>query len=361
VYEHLRSLAVACFATGDPELKNALAIYLERIENSLTPSGGPAGDEWILERNGHATNTGYEYCSIQELMDSYLLLLQKTSDHSFADKAEKIFFNAAQGARHPEHSSIAYLKTDNSFEMSGTRNGEPEPGKKQTRYKYSPVHQDVAVCCSPNAGRITPYFVQNMWMKDEEGLVACLFGPCEAEMAFNNKKVFIREITSYPYDFTITFEIITNEPVDFVLKIRKPLWTKAIKLNVPFDEEKEFICIRKQWERIEKIILEFKPAIEIHQTVDEEVHFTYGPLLLANPIEATEIKTKEYAFGNFCDLYYKPVSLKEFEYRNGEIKKRRGQLIFEAELFNRQSKKAERVPLIPVGKTILRQVSFKTA
>ncbi|HLG40093.1 MAG TPA: beta-L-arabinofuranosidase domain-containing protein, partial [Chitinophagaceae bacterium] len=236
-YEHVRSLALARFATSDPELEKALTIYLQRIENTTTPSGGPIGDEWIFGRSAHATETGYEYCSIQELMDSYLFLLRKTGDFRFADKVEKTFLNAAQGARHPEHSSIAYLKTDNSFEMCGTKYQEVENVKKQTRYKYSPVHQDVAVCCSPNAGRITPYFVQNMWMKDEEGLIACLFGPCETEMSFNDKKIFIKETTSYPYDFSLTFEITTNQPVDFVLKIRKPLWSKKFTINVPFEEK----------------------------------------------------------------------------------------------------------------------------
>jgi DUF1680 family protein len=359
VYEHIRSLAVACFATGDAELKKALGIYLQRVENTTTASGGPIGDEWIFERNAHTSDTGYEYCSTQELMDSYLFLFQKTGESQFADKAEKIFFNAAQGARHPEHSSIAYLKTDNSFEMCGTRNGEIEPDKKQTRYKYSPVHQDVAICCSPNAGRITPYFVQNMWMKDDEGFIACLFGPCEAEMDFKDKKIFIKEVTSYPYDFVINFEISANEPADFVLKIRKPLWAKTIKLNVSYEDKNGFICIKKQWKGIEKIKLEFDPAIEVKQTMDNEAYFTYGPLVLAHSIEATEIKTKEYGIKDFSDTHYKPASLNEYGYKGGDIKKKEGQLVFEAALFNITSQKKEKVLLIPMGKTILRQVSFK--
>jgi DUF1680 family protein len=196
-YEHIRSLAVASFATHDPELEKALNIYLQRVENAVTPSGGPIGDEWIFERTAHATDTGYEYCSIQELMDSWLFLLAKTNDLSFADKVEKIFFNAAQGARHPEHSSIAYLKTDNSFEMSGTKNGLPESDKIQTRYKYSPVHRCGCLLYS-NAGRITPYFVQNMWMKDKEGLIACLYGPCEMETNMKGQKGIYEGTTSYP-------------------------------------------------------------------------------------------------------------------------------------------------------------------
>ena len=359
VYEHIRSLAVACFATGDPELEKALAIYLQRIENSMTPSGGPIGDEWIFERSAHAADTGYEYCSIQELMDSYLFLLQKTGDPAYADKAEKIFFNAAQGARHPEHSSIAYLKTDNSFEMCGTRNGEIETDKNQTRYKYSPVHQDVAVCCSPNAGRTAPYFVQNMWMKDDEGLIICLFGPCELDTSFNDKKIFIKEITSYPYEFLVTFEITVSEPVDLVLKIRKPIWTKTLRLNVPFEEKKGFICIKKQWKGMEKIILEFEPATEVTGTVDGEIYFTYGPLVLANPIEAIETRTKEYGIRDLCDTHYRPAHSKDYLYNGGSIKKKNGQLVFEAEFFNTKNQKTEKAALVPVGKTILRQVSFK--
>jgi DUF1680 family protein len=360
VYEHLRALALASFAEGDPGLNNALRIYLQRIDATTTPAGGPIGDEWIHERNADTTHTGYEYCSIHELMDSYLYLLQKTNDPHFADKAENIFFNAAQGARHPEHSSIAYLKTDNSYEMCGTRNGELEKKKTQTRYKYSPVHQDVAVCCSPNAGRITPYFVQNMWMKDEEGLIACLFGPCELKTSFDNKNIFIKEKTSYPYEFSIIFEIQVNEPVDFILKIRKPAWVKKFDLDVPSEEKDGFTCIQKLWKKTEKIKLEFKPAIQVNTTLNHETYFTYGPLVLAHPIEAIEAKTKEYCLPGFCDTHYKPVALKDYEYRDGKIKKKGKKLLFETGLFNKEIQKTEKVLLMPIGKTILRQVSFKT-
>lgn len=50
-------------------------------------------------------------------------------DTALAESIENIFYNAAQGARHPYHSCIAYLKTDNSYQMDGTRNGDAEPGK----------------------------------------------------------------------------------------------------------------------------------------------------------------------------------------------------------------------------------------
>ena len=159
-FEHIRPLIVATFAAQSMDMDNALQVYLDRIRQVTTITGGAIGDEWIAERMADATHTGYEYCSLHELLDSYTVLMQKTGQAMVGDQIENLFYNAAQGSRNPAHSCIAYLKTDNSYEMLGTKNGEIEPDRKQTRYKYSPAHQDVAVCCSPNAGRITPYFLQ---------------------------------------------------------------------------------------------------------------------------------------------------------------------------------------------------------
>jgi hypothetical protein len=113
-YEHLRSLLSAVYAGDAPRMDAALAGYLAKLELCLTPSGGSIGDEHIAGRLASASESGYEYCSIQELLDSYTHLLQKTGSARWADRAEWLFFNAAQGARHPTHPAVAYLKTNNS-------------------------------------------------------------------------------------------------------------------------------------------------------------------------------------------------------------------------------------------------------
>jgi hypothetical protein len=189
-YEHLRPLIVAAYASENSELQKALEIYIRRIENATTLTGGAIGDEWIAERNADATHTGYEYCSLHELLDSYTVLFQKQGNPKTAETIETIFYNAAQGSRNPNHSSIAYLKTDNSYEMEGTKNGEIEPNRKQTRYKYSPAHQDAAVCCNPNAGRITPYFIEKSWLKENENtLVNVLLMPNSVETKIQNPRI----------------------------------------------------------------------------------------------------------------------------------------------------------------------------
>lgn len=356
-YEHIRALIIAKYAANNENLDKALKIYLDRIDNATTISGGAIGDEWVAERNADATHTGYEYCSLQELLDSYCLLLQKTGAAETGDAIENIFYNAAQGSRNPHHSCIAYLKTDNSYEMLGTKNGETEPNKNQTRYKYSPAHQDVAVCCNPNAGRITPYFIQNAWMKENETtFVAALLMPATLETSINGNNISIENATEYPYGNSFQFRIAQKGPSLFTLKIRKPNWVKEIITNENFSLEDNYIVIAREFSANDEVKITFETEVEVKTDRSGQRYFSYGTLLYAKPIEAKEIAGRLYA-NRFSDFTYQPVSLSKFSYKDG-VKTRfvKGKII--TKLFNPKTNKSEKVELVPFGKTILRQTTF---
>lgn len=356
-YEHLRPLIVAAYASGKPELVKALDLYLNKIRQVTTLTGGATGDEWIWQQTASATHTGYEYCSLQELMDSYIVLLQKSGKNKLADDIENIFYNAAQGSRHPEHSCIAYLKTDNSYEMLGTKNGEVEPNRNQTRYKYSPAHQDVAVCCNPNAGKITPYFVQSAWMKEGENtIVATLLCPNNLEITINGTPLRIEEQTDYPYQNRFVFKVKLDKPTSFILKIRKPSWVKTIQTKAPYRLEDDYIVIEKQFSTDDKVTIQYAADVEVKEDLNKEHYFAYGALFYAKPITAKEQKAKEYAKG-FQDMMYMPIDSTRYKFvtahqarfKNGKIKLR---------LQNQSNHQIEKLELIPFGRTILRQVSF---
>jgi DUF1680 family protein len=354
-YEHLRSLTVAAYQNN--ELQKALSIYLERIKKTTTPTGGPIGDEWIAERTANATQTGYEYCSIQELLDSYTLLLQKTGKASFGDEIETIFYNAAQGSRNPDYSCIAYLKTDNSYEMLGTKNGQVESDRKQTRYKYSPAHQDVAVCCNPNAGRISPYFVQSSWMKENENtLVATLLLPNILKTEINGSKISIENQTKYPNENVFNFKLELDKPTAFILKIRKPNWVRSVVTSETYRLENDYVIIQRTFDKNDGINLEFKADVKVKTDLNGEHYFSYGSQLYAKGISSRQIKGKEYAKG-FEDLNYESLDKTRFRfienqrttYKNNSIK---------VNLLDLNTNKVKPVFLTPFGKTILRQVSF---
>ncbi|MBD3582489.1 beta-L-arabinofuranosidase domain-containing protein [Flavobacterium selenitireducens] len=355
-YEHLRSLAVAYNASGNPELLKARERFENKIKLETTASGGPVGDEWIGSRKADATNRGYEYCSLQELMHSYESLLAKTGKSGYADKVEKLFFNAAQGARHPEQSCIAYLKSDNSYEMTGGLNGDKSDAK-QTRYRYSPVHKEAAVCCVPNAGRIAPYFVQHMWLKDKNSLVAALLGPSEVTTKIGNIEVSVVEKTAYPFEDRIEFQVTANGKFD--LKIRKPEWLKRFDCNLSYKEENGYLIFSRKWSGTESVILTLHPTVETRQDLNDEFYFSYGALVLAHPIKGIPQVTKTYALREFSDVNYTAENPVVYQFGKPSKPVALGDSKFATSLVDPQTGNEEKVVLQPMARTILRQVTFK--
>lgn len=355
-YEQLRSLAAAWQASGKQKLGEALVSFVRKIEGVTLPSGAAVGDEWIGGRKADATSRGYEYCGLHELMHSYLELMVKTGDALYAARAERIFLNAAQGARYPGGRAITYLKTDNSYVLAGGLNGDTSD-RHQTRYRYSPVHREAAVCCVPNAGRIAPYYVQYMWLKDGQSLVYALPGPGQVRTKVNGKLVTVKVDTDYPHDYRFTFTVSAPKQY-FALKIRKPAGVVNFVLNQPYTEENGYIVIRRVWES-ETITLAYTPEVEKKVGENGEVYFTYGGVVLALPIAATETKTKAYAVKGFYDFSHTPIQRVVYEYAGEPVSLTGPGLQFTTWLLNPATRQKERVNLIPMGDTLLRQVTFK--
>lgn len=359
-FEHLRPLFVANLSKLIPEASQALQVYLQRVEEVTTVSGAPIGDEWIAERKADETHTGYEFCSIHELLHSYALLLPFASGNQYAEAIEKTFYNAALGAHHPTQSSIAYLKTDNSFIMDGTRNGEAEPDRKQTRYKYSPVHQDVAVCCAPNAGRITPYFVEQAWWKaDEQSFVNLVLMPSVLNTEVQGTTVRITTETEYPFGLSYTWLIEMDKPIQLTLKIRKPTWATGIRCSQPYQEENGFYTVTANQQKIQRIRWTWAADPRTLTAKNGEMCFAYGPLLYAYPIPFREVAGKVYEPG-FLDWNLFPRQSETFQVSPNQKPNWNGEaLVLKA--MSSQTKGLKTIKLRPLSKTTLRQLTFPVA
>jgi uncharacterized protein len=362
-YEHIRPLAAAYFSSGKKEYQSALAFFLKKIDATTTPSGALAGDEFIGGRKGDATETGYEFCSLQEGMAGWISLLEKTGKTIYAAKAEKILFNAAMGATHPNESSICYLKTDNAFILTGGKHGDTTD-KHQTRYRYSPVHKEAAVCCVPNAGRILPYFVQSMWMKDKDGLVATLLGPSEVSADLDGRKISIIEETNYPFENKFLFSVQTDKPGNFSIKVVKPIWAKSVKASIPFIEENGYLLFNKSWKEKDSFNLSFESEVTTHQVSNGDVYFLYGPLVLCRDLKGSKRVTKKYSITGFQESVYVPLDTNSYIYNQGPVSIQKDYdpgypTFFTTQMIEKRSGKLEPVYLVPMYHTILRQVTFK--
>ncbi len=358
-YEHLRSVTAAWYASGNPALRSVLDHFISKINRCLTPSGAPAGDEFIGGRAGDATLTGYEYCSLHELMAGWISLLTKSGGSSYGDRAEKILFNAALGATHPEQSAICYLKTDNTYILSGGKHGDTTD-KHQTRYRYSPVHKEAAVCCVPNAGRIGPYFIQNMWMKDKEGLAATLLGPSILNTTVNGKKVNIESITGYPFDFDFRFRINTTAGNRFSIRIRKPEWSTVAYTSLPCKEENGYLVFTKNWKKEDELLVRFESVVKRNRTAGNEYYYQYGPLVLCRAIPQQETITKKFGVAGLTERNCTPAESTEYEATSDwPVQDGGTQNHFIVQLKQAGTGRLERILLVPMAHTVLRQVTFK--
>ncbi len=358
VYEHLRSIAAAYQISGNPSLKHALDLFLVKIGVELNPSGGPAGDEFIGGRKADATETGYEFCSLHELMSGWISLFSKTGSTEYGDRAEQLYFNAAMGAVHPEESAICYLKTDNALYLTGGKHGDTTD-KNQTRYRYSPVHKEAAVCCVPNAGRIGPEYIGHMWMSDQEGLIATLFGPCTINTSVRGKEIRITEVTSYPFEHHIRFLISAREAHSTTIKVRRPAWATGVLASAPYSESGGFLVFKKSWKQEDELEISFQTATSTKLTRTGQVYFMNGPLVLCNPVEGVQKITKVYPVSELRESVYYPVSTAAWQYNDQAVSQPDPQKMeFNTQMYDPASGKTGMVKLVPMFHTILRRVTF---
>ncbi len=368
-YEHLRTLIYAYFATGYPELEKAFDKAEMKLESCILPSGGGFGDEWIEGRNADPDETAAEFCSQFELREYFGSALQKTGMVKYADQYEKITFNAILGKRNEDGTAITYCKTDNSYGLAGTS---PRHGKDQ-RFKYSPVHSDVAICCAPNYGKHLPYYVGNMWMSKNDGLAAVHYGPAQLKTKVNEADVEVLSKTNYPFSDEIILEIRNSQLLEYALYLRKPQWVESIAIDVENAQvslEKGFYRIFKEWSSNEVVKLSFDQKVKVNN-FNEEVYFQRGPLVYALPIPHERKVIRKYEHKDFSDYYCYPVSseyenlqLEDLNFSsvfhnvNGRDPWNSKDTYFSGTFFDTQNGESKKLKLYPMGSTVLRRVTF---
>ncbi|MEM1001876.1 MAG: beta-L-arabinofuranosidase domain-containing protein, partial [Bacteroidota bacterium] len=367
-YEHIRTMVNAYYNTGYPELEHAYNNMLHKLDPCLLPSGAGHADEWILKLNADPNSTAAEYCGMLELRNSYGSLLQKTGNVAFADAAEKLTFNAMLGARNSDGTALTYSKFDNCHVLDGKHHEDGE-SREEPRYKYSPTHSEPAVCCVPNYTRNLTYFLEQMWMKAPDGVVATLFGPSKLTTLIDGVEVSIEEVTNYPLSDAISFVFTTEQPVEFTFYLRKPEWSNAVQSNVELQLlDNGFYAVTKEWSNGETISISFDNEIQMKTVGNDEVYYQKGPLVYAYEIPHTEQTIKSYGTSGFTDYYclpksesYKDLKIKDSNLSIAEDPEAKG--FYDSELalrgvFTDSDNKDINVQLVPMGKTVLRRVTF---
>jgi uncharacterized protein len=305
-YESIRLPLWLATTTQREDIRRAALRALTLLDRYREVSGGEVSGEYIRNLPPDPTSTECEYCAMKEVQATLISALQKTGNAELADRVEQIWFNAAQGARLPDGTAIAYLSPDNRLQCDGIASDgiSPEP-----RNKFSPTHEDVAVCCNPNASNTAALFVRGMWMRDgDDGLVAMLYGPCELRTKVGGTSIHIIQETVYPFEDTVRFTFHSDLPVRLRIMLRVPDWSTHAHVasdSAHIEQRGRYIVVQKLWRAGDSIRLKFDARVELVRSSNGEVAFKYGPLVFAELLPSLKVNKKAYRLRGFEDFYLK--------------------------------------------------------
>ncbi len=252
---------------------------LDRHHGQVT--GMFTGDECLAGRN---PLQGSELCSVVEFLYSLEHLFSVFGDAAFADRLERVAFNALPATFSPDMWAHQYDQQVNQAqctinpEHSFTTNG-PE----SNLYGLEPNFG----CCTSNMHQGWPKFVAHLWMKTpDEGLVAASWAPCRVETTLRDVPVTLEVETDYPFRDTVSLRVTAARAVRAPLLLRVPAWAVNATARVgdgPAVPMKAGTLHRleREWTGPTQLMLHFGMRAKVSVRYNEAVAVERGPLVYA--------------------------------------------------------------------------------
>ncbi len=252
-----------------------------------TAVGSFNGDECLA---GNGNTRGAELCSIVELMYSSEILYELTGNPKWAQRLEKLSFNALPATISEDMWTHQYDQQVNQIGcvknkkmIFGTNNGQAHLFGLEPNYG----------CCTANFNQGWPKLALNSFLKTEKGIVCPIMLPASLETAIDGVKVSVKSETDYPFKLSCKYTVTTDGPVNFELKIRIPDWAEALFVNSVEIKKSDYYVVSREWTGTESFTVTLKDSPHLVKRPNGLKALEYGSLIFALPIEA-EFKMHEY-------------------------------------------------------------------
>jgi hypothetical protein len=175
-----------------------------------------------------------------------------------------------------------------------------------TRWDISATHDDVAVCCVPNAGKILPILARRMLARADDLVSFQLYGPMRATVQMQGGHVDIQQKTAYPFDERITAHIAAPE-LRFTAEFRIPAWCKDATITVfgahDVDQVRlpDRFHVTATWGPESRVELDLPQKLTHRRIADGRYVFEAGPLVFSAPIEHVATDYREYDHKGYAD------------------------------------------------------------
>ncbi|MEO5995851.1 MAG: beta-L-arabinofuranosidase domain-containing protein [Chitinophagaceae bacterium] len=232
-----------------------------------------------------------EVCGMVEQMASDEILSGITGDPMWADNCEDVAFNTYPAAVMHDFKGLRYLTAPNMV-VSDSKNHSPG---LQNQGPFLMMNPFSSRCCQHNHAQGWPYYAEHLWMAtNDKGVAAMLYNSCETTVTVGKgQPVTFKEITNYPFEDHIKFEVSTSKQVKFPLYLRIPSWCNEASVSIngtPVQvtiKKSSYARIEKTWKQgdIVELVLPMKLRLDEWKANKNSVSINYGPLTFSLKIE----------------------------------------------------------------------------
>ncbi len=279
VQQALKFPVVAYELSKSASDRDALSIGLDHLmrEHGLS-CGINSGTEFL---SGNSTIQGVELCSVVEAILSLQNAVQVIGDVAFADRLEKIAFNALPaGVSHNFKGLHYYILPNHVNAIVGHHgfNQDYDNGSLPGPYSGFP-------CCRFNLHWGWPKYIQNSWAATSDGgLAALAYGPTVVKTLLGDTEVKITEETHYPFEEQIRLRVALNKSSAFPLVLRIPAWCSNATITVNGQPQTgvkagTFHRIQRTWNDGDQVVLNLPMQIETQTGPSRAVGIHRGPLV----------------------------------------------------------------------------------
>jgi hypothetical protein len=217
-------------------------------------------------------------------MFSLETLLNISGDVDYAERLERIAFNALPAQVKPDFTGRQYYQMPNQiicdtvFQNFNTRHWGTILFGLDNGYG----------CCTANYHQGWPKFTTHLWTATPDGgLAALVYAPSAVHARVGeNVEVQMTEETEYPFGDTVKLVLTTPSDVTFPLHVRIPAWctTASISINdvaQPAPKAGTIQVIARTWKSGDRVQMRFPMSLHASRWHEESVGVEYGPLVFA--------------------------------------------------------------------------------
>jgi hypothetical protein len=234
------------------------------------------------------TQETHETCDISDYTWNISYLLKATGNAAYADKIERVAFNAAPGSVAKDFKALQYFSAPN--QVIAARNSNIRDGGGSMRYAPNPGTE----CCPGNVNRMMPNFTINSWMTDGKGgLAAIMYAPSSVTYTLgeNRTEVTIDEDTYYPFSDSIFFTFHLKEKTRFNFYVRIPGWCNDAHVMINETEINKqitpatYIPLFEEYKEGDKVTVILPSSFKLTPGPENGISIERGPLVYSLKIE----------------------------------------------------------------------------